>query len=125
MVNCSSCGHEIVEVNKTLIIKGLGIEVETKISQKGKKFSELIIPKGWRLLTTNEIIFLHNNYGKQLNLENTWEFIEQPFNSNKEKGLVAWFDAAANKADLSCYWNPLYSFADLGVRFCRNIKESK
>ena len=107
---------------KTLKIKELKIEVETQIHHKGEMFKEIIIPKGWRLLTANEIIFLFNNYAEQLNLEDTWEFIEQPFNLNKQKDYVARFGAVSGRADLICVRYPSDTGSSLGVRFCRSIK---
>ena len=115
------------EANKqsTLIIKELKIEVETKIHDKDKCLKDITIPKGWRLLTSNEIIFLFNNYEKELNLKDTWEFIEQPFKLNKEEGYVARFYAYSGRASFGCDWDPDNHFAGLGVRFCRDIGVKK
>lgn len=107
---------------KTIKIKELGIEVETKIQQKGIYFKDIKIPKGWRLLKIDEIVFLFNNYKKKLNMETTWEFFEQPFKLNKEEGLVSRFYANPDDAVLSCGRNPLYSYSRLGVRFCKDLE---
>ncbi len=119
---CKSCGQEIVTIqSKTIKIKELGIEVETKIHDKNKILSDIKIPKGWRLLKADEIIFLFNNYEKELNLSNTWEFIEQPFTKFKDK-YVARFSAGSDWALLYCDWLPQGSRSSLGVRFCKQIK---
>ncbi len=110
---------------KTIIIKELNIEVETKIHNKNKTLNEIKIPDGWRLLTVSEIIFLTNKYKKELNLEKTWEFIEQPFKINKEKNYVARFYAYSDVAYLFAIWDSTYSDRALGVRFCRDIGENK
>ena len=106
-------------------IPELKIEVETQIHDKDKCLKDIITPKGWRLLTANEIIFLFNNYAEQLNLKATWEFIEQPFNLNKEKDYVARFYVLSDRAILDCDGSPGGRDAGLGVRFCRNIKTNK
>ena len=109
---------------KTIKIKELNIEVETEIHDKNKILSEIRIPKGWRLLTVNEIIWLHNSkYKKQLNLEDTWEFIKQPFKINKD--YVARFGAISVWAGLDCDRNSGIRDDSLGVRFCKDIKETK
>ena len=119
MKKCKTCGHEIKEIS--IKIKELKIEVETQIHDRGKKLSDIEIPKGWRLLKAEEIIFLFNNYEKKLNLSYTWEFIEQPFNKFKDK-LVAWFLADSGRAYLYCGGYPGGSSSSLGVRFCKEIK---
>ncbi len=115
-MKCKSCGHEIKKMN-TIKIKELKIEVEINIHDKNKKLSDIEIPKGWRLLKVNEIIFLKNNYEKKLNLEDTWEFIEQPF----KQDYVARFCASAGRAGLGCDGYPDGTYSSLGVRFCKDI----
>lgn len=112
------------EENKvpTLIIKELKIEVEKNIHDKDKCLKDIIIPKGWRLLKTSEIIFLFNNYKEELNLADAWEFIKQPFKLNNQNGHVARFLAGSVGADLCCVWDPGDRDAGLGVRFVRDIK---
>ena len=106
---------------KTIIIKKLNIEVETRIHQKGKSFNKIKIPKGWRLLKMDEMTFLYNNYAKELNLNNTWEFIEQPFDKLKNK-YASRFYACSGYANFYCGRDPLNSGSRLGVRFCRDLK---
>mgnify|MGYP001577100897 CR=1 FL=1 len=112
------------EENKvpTLIIKELKIEVEKNIHDKDKCLKDIIIPKGWRLLKTSEIIFLFNNYKEELNLADAWEFIKQPFKLNNQNGHVARFGAYSDRAGLDCSRNPDNHDAGLGVRFVRDIK---
>ena len=120
-MKCKHCGHEIER--ETIKIKELNIEVETKIQQKGESFNKIKIPKGWRLLTMEEIKFLHNSkYKKDLNLVDTWEFIEQPFELNKKNDCVARFVAHSDWAGFGCDRGPGFRGSSLGVRFCRDLK---
>jgi len=123
-MKCKTCGSEIQEIQKTIKIPELKIEVETEIHNKDETLQNIEIPKGWRLLKISEIIFLFNNkeYNKALNLKDTWEFIEQPFELNKKNDYVATFGADSGGADLFCVRGPLNARASLGVRFCRDIK---
>ena len=105
---------------KTIKIKELNIEVEAEIHDNGKSLPDIKIPKGWRLLTMNEIRYCHSNYRERLALNHTWEFIEQPFDSLKGS-KTAWFYAGSFGIDFVCFWNPLVSVASLGVRFCRKL----
>lgn len=109
---------------ETIKVKELCIEVETEIHDKGKALLNIKIPKGWRLLRSEEIIFLHNNeeYKKKLNMGHTWEFIEQPFNLNKEKGYVARFDASPGCVSLYYDRNPSSMLSSLGIRFCKDLE---
>lgn len=111
--------------NNTVIIKELNIEVESTIHSKGEKIQNIKIPDGWRLLKFNEIIFLHNNdeYRKQLNLDNTWEYIEQPLEFNKLKEQAVAFYSSPYGANFYCNRNPNDAIPSLGVRFCRNLRE--
>ena len=124
-MKCKICGHEHeIEELKTIKIKELKIEVETEIHDKNKCLEDIEIPEGWRLLRIDEIIFLFNNkkYNKLLNLKDTWEFIEQPFELNKENSLVGRFDAVSDWVILDCDCHPQVAVASLGVRFCKEIK---
>lgn len=126
-MKCKTCGSEVPEEPKeTIKIPELKIEIETKIHDKGKILKDVNIPKGWRLLTVSEVIFLSNNqkYRKLLNMVDTWEFIEQPFDFNRSKQYVAGFNADSDRAGLYCNWNPRYSDPSLGVRFVRDKRRS-
>lgn len=85
---------------KTIKIPELKIEVETEVHDKGKKLPDIKIPNEWRLLTMQEMIFLYNNYEKELNLTDTWEFIEQPFKKFMDK--YTRFDASSGCAYVNC-----------------------
>jgi len=105
---------------KTLIIDGY--EYETKTHHLGEMFKEIIIPKGWELWTYEDCIKLHNSkYKKELELEDCWFFIKQPFKSNKENDYIARFYASSGRADLYCNWDPDDHGAGLGVRFRRKV----
>jgi hypothetical protein len=123
-MKCPYCKEELND--KTIKIKELNLEVEVKIHEKGKLLSEIKIPKGWRLLNFNEIVWLFNSkYREKLNLQDTWEFIEQPFELNKKKGYVARFYADSVWASLYCFGDPDVRSGSLGVRFCKDLKGDK
>ena len=115
--------NEINQIGK-IIIPELNIEVETEMHDKGKPLEQIKIPEGWRLLRINEIVFLHNNpeYRKRLNIEETWEFIEQPFEYNKVRGYTTRFYVGSGRVDLYCDGSSQGSIPTLGVRFCRDLK---
>ena len=116
----------MIFLNKTTVIPELNIELEIEIHDKGKPLDQIKIPEGWRLLTVSEAIFLHNSlkYRKLLNMEETWEFLEQPFELNKQKGFITKFYVGSGRVDLYCDGSPQGSVPTLGVRFCRDIKDS-
>lgn len=100
--------------------------MEKEIHDKGKPLEKIKIPEGWRLLKISEITFIHNNekYRKQLNMEDTWEFIEQPFDFNKSRGFTTRFYVGAGRVDLYCDGTAQGSIPTLGVRFCRDLKNA-
>ena len=102
-------------MKKTIKVKELNIEVEVEETQKGRSFREIKIPKGWRLLTGTEAMFLYENYQDKLKLN--WFFVK-PINNYP----VVRFGVGGNGADLVCSWNPDISDSGLGVRFCRELK---
>ena len=116
--------NEKREIKETIKIPELKIEVEIIIHHQDEKLAEISIPEGWRLLKINEIIFLHNQqeYRKKLNLENTWEFIEQPLNYNNQQDYVTGFYAYPGGVSIDCMRGPFGSISALGVRFCRDIE---
>lgn len=113
------------DIKKTIDIKKLKICVETEIHDKGKSWNEInkLIPKGWRKLRHDEIIFLFNNknYKEKLNLKDTWEFIETYIKDFP----VSRFFADSVRAYLYCDSYPDYSKVGLGVRWVRDLKENE
>lgn len=120
-MKCETCGTELPE-KKTLIIDG--VEYETETHDFNKTLSEIKIPKGWRLWTTEECIKLLNLHEKVLNLTGCWFFIEQPFNKFKNT-YVARVGANSGRAYLFCYRYPAFRYGALGVRFCRDLSKFK
>ena len=118
-MKCKLCGSEIAELNKTIKIKELGIEVDFAQQQNNKLFSELIIPKGWRLLKFKELDIVMN-YIQQNKLD-IWSYFEQPINEFKGK-FVARFGADSDGANLNCNRDPDDGVGSLGVIFCRDLK---
>lgn len=110
----------------TIKIKEINLEVETEIHDKGKEINEIKIPKGWRLLASNEIFELYfSKYRKKLHLDNTWEFVAYKNKIMKKimkKIIILRFYASSDRAGLYCYRYPEDSYPSLGVRFCRRIK---
>lgn len=112
------------ETDKTewLYISELKIEVQTKIHHKGKTYAECEkdLSKEELIPTYEQIQWLRNSkYKDQLNLLDTWEFVQNPDNISKENGYVARFYAGSDYAVLYCYWDSDGSYSALGVRFVR------
>ena len=112
------------ESDKTewLYIPELNIEVQTKIHHKNKTYAECEkdLGKGESIPTYEEIQWLRNSKCRdQLNLLDTWEFVQNPDNISKENGYVARFCADSDYANLGCDWDSGYSVSALGVRFVR------
>ena len=113
-----------------LYIPELKIEIQTKIHHKDKVYAECEkdLSKGESIPTYEQIQWLRNSkYKDQLNLEDTWEFVQNPDNISKENGYVAWFYADSGYAYLDCDGGSSNLDSDLGVRFVRkkNDKQNK
>jgi len=121
-MKCKLCGSEIAELNKTIKIKELGIEVDFAQQQNNNLFSELVIPQGWRLLKLKELDIVMN-YIQQNKLD-IWSYFEQPINEFKGK-FVARFEADSGGAYLDCGRDPDNRLSSLGVIFCRDLKVKK
>ena len=114
----------IKEIDKTewIYIPELKIEVQTKIHHKNKTYSECEedLSKGESIPTYEQIQWLRNSkYKDQLNLDDTWEFVQNPDNVSKENNYVAWFCACSGYAYLCCGGDSGGSSSTLGVRFVR------
>ena len=112
------------ETDKTewLYISELKIEVQTKIHHKSKTYAECEkdLSKGESIPIYEQIQWLRNSkYRDQLNLLDTWEFVQNPDNISKENNYVARFFAYSGYAYLDCYWVSDDSDSALGVRFVR------
>ena len=105
--------------NRLVKFENLGIEVDFAQEQNGKKFSEIQIRKGWRLLKLKELEevmnYIMENHIKILS------YFEQPIIKLKND-YVARFIAYSDGANLYYYRNPESSNSSLGVIFCRDIK---
>ena len=116
------------EQNKSewLYIPELKVEVQTKIHHLNETLSNAMkdMKKDERLITYPEIQWLRNSkYAEQLNLINTWEFVEQPDNVSKKNGYVARFIAFSDVACFGCGRDASVRDVSLGVRFVRkNLK---
>jgi len=127
MNKCKYCGQEIKDKPKWVKLNSK-VEVETAIHDFGIVFNDIIIPKGCRLLTYNELIELANNENlkKMIFPEYNGIYIEQFYEQNKGKYCAtAWL--GCNVSDFYLYaYNFLYlNFAARGVLFCRNIRRKK
>jgi len=112
------------ETDKTewLYISELKIEVQTKIHHKDKTYAECEkdLSKGESIPTYEQIQWLRNSkYRNQLNLLDTWEFVQNPDDISKKNNYVAGFCAGSDYANLDCDWDADYSDSALGVRFVR------
>ena len=110
------------DISEWIYIHELKIEVQTKIHHKNKNYKECEndLIKGESIPTYEQIQWLRNSkYKDQLNLDDTWEFVQNPDNISKENGYVARFYAYSGYADLDCGRYSGYSGSSLGVRFVR------
>ncbi len=106
-------------------IPELKIEVQTKIQHKNNTYvdCEKHLSDGESIPTYEQIQWLRNSkYKDQLNLDDSYEFVQKPDNISKENGYVARFYANSDYADLNCDRNSSYSDSNLGVRFVRRTK---
>ena len=105
-----------------LYISELKIEVQTKIHHKGKIYAECEkdLGKEESIPTYEQIQWLRNSkYRDQLNLLDTWEFVQNPDNISKENNYVAGFCADSGCAFVDCDGDSDDSSSSLGVRFIR------
>ena len=110
------------DVSEWIYISELKIEIQTKIHHKNKTYKECEddLGKGELIPTYEQIQWLRNSkYKDQLNLDDTWEFVQNPDNISKEKNYVAWFCAGSDFAGLDCDGGSDVSYSSLGVRFVR------
>ena len=118
------------ETDKTewFYIPELKIEIQTKIHHKNKTYAECEkdLSKGESIPTYEQIQWLRNSkYKDQLNLDDTWEFVQNPDKISKENGFVARFNADSGGALLGCDRDPSVRDSSLGVRFVRKLNKSK
>jgi hypothetical protein len=112
---------------KTMIIKEMGIEIEMEIHHNNKIYAECEkdCPEGWEIATYPILQELRNNpkYREKLNLEITWEFVQNPDTFSKQAGRVARLYApTSDRAGLYCGGVPSDSYDCLGVRYMRRLK---
>ena len=107
-------------------------EVELIVHDKNKSWDDLgLKDKEDQLLTVEQCIALANSkYASQLKMNGSSTqddfFIKQPFNRNKEKGLVAGFYGVGFWSFFYSVGDSSYAFVFRGVRFVRKkIKGAK
>lgn len=114
-MKCKSCGTELEE-GKTLITDHGEYDLVT--TQKGKKFKDIKVRKGWRLWRVSDFEKFSKEQWKELRLDNDLFFIA---NLPALKGkYAARFFSYSYGAYLYCDRDPQVSSSDLGVRFCRD-----
>jgi hypothetical protein len=109
-----------IDKMKTVIINN--VEYELKQHDNDKKLSEIIIPKGWRLLLPSEAMML---YERGLIDSTFWFYVKQTNKAEAEQGNVARFGAGSGRAYLDCGRNPSNANAALGVLLCRDLGGKK
>ncbi len=115
------CPHCKKETSSSIVeFKTLKIEVDFEQKFNGKKFKDIKIPKGWRLLKLRELDQVMNYI--QENSLDIWSFFEQPIKNFKNK-KVARFYADSDWCNLNCDGDSRDSDSDLGVIFCRDLKK--
>jgi len=105
-------------------------EVELNVHDKGKSYDDLgLKDKEDQLLTVEQCIILANSkYATPLKMDGSSSnddfFIKQPFNRNREKGLVAVFCCYWDWSIFDSYGDSVVSVDFRGVRFVRRKKIS-
>lgn len=105
-----------------LYIPELKIEIQTKIHHKNKIYADCKkdLSKDESIPTYEQIQWLRNSkYRDQLNLLDTWEFVQNPDKISKENGYVARFYADSGRVYLGTDCDSDDSLSTLGVRFLR------
>ncbi len=108
-------------------VLGEGYEVEIKVHDKNKSWNDLGLEyEDERLLDIDQVRELSNSkHAKILKMDVSSSeddfFIDQPFEFNRKKGLVARFIADSYGLDLDTVRNSDYSVSYLGVRFVRKV----
>jgi len=106
-----------------------GIEFETELRYFNKPYNEWKkeIPKGWRLITIEDINKLTKKQIKELKLGNRVEYIKQIFKFNEKQYPLSWLDSYGGFGDgLDVYGDYDGDFRGslaFGVRFVRDMKE--
>ncbi len=111
-----------------IYIPELKIEIQTKIHHKDKTYEECEkdLSDGESIPTYEQIQWLRNSkYINQLNLLDTWEFVQNPDNISKKNGYVAGFIAGSDYAGLNCDRGSSNAGSNLGVRFVRKKNSGK
>lgn len=108
--------------DKTIIIDRVEYEIESH--DFNKTLAEIKIPKGWRLWKPSECFKLLENekHCRKLNLFDSWFFVLKSGHLG-DVNNVARFSADSGRADLYCGRSPANRVAELGVRFCRDVKK--
>jgi hypothetical protein len=116
--------------SKWLKIPELKIEVETKLHTDMNMTKKIKVPKGCRLLTLSEWLFIYNNYKDKINYggERPDEIVSQPIKENEVKYPYwnVWFRNLDDGSGLDGYDRDLYSGVRArGVRFARDMGARK
>lgn len=99
-MKCKEYNQEIKELpkGKTIMVKELGIEVETQLHTDMNVYSKVVIPKGMRLLTLSELLYLYNKKLVDFKQEDSScyvnEIISNPSDQHREKKPMwaVWFN---------------------------------
>lgn len=119
MVICPHCNQEIAKKETIIIDK---VEYELEQHDNNKKLSEIIIPKGWRLLLPSEAMML---YERGLIDSNFWFYVKQTNKEEAKKGNVARFCSDSDGSILRCDRDPSGTYDSLGILLCRDLKSKK
>lgn len=113
--------------SKTIIIPELKIEVEKELRPR-VKFKDIIIPKGWRLMTFQEGCYIFDNV-PEIELSKDYEWIKHYSKRMEKSGYVSalyrgWLVDDRLYVDGNGDGNYRNGYA-FGVRFVRDIKVEK
>ena len=107
-----------------------GIEFETEVRHFNKPYSEWKeeIPKGWRLMTLEDVNKLSEEEIDNLEIGNSTEYIKQLFKIYEKDYPLSSLDSNED-SDRLCvdgddwYWDDGYDGYAFGVRFVREVEE--
>ena len=128
MVRCKSCGQELADkrriVSIDVSIDGKKIEIESGIHDFGIAFKDIKIPKGWRLPTLSEGVWIFNNLRKEIfKKDYSYFYIEQFIDEYKGK-YAAWLGCYDYYFILNTYDDLDNLNAARGVLFVRGVKKN-
>ncbi len=120
--------HQIGSTDR-VTLEGRTFDVELRPHHRGETYSkcEVDCPEGWQIPIYSLLQGMRNNpeYKERFGLLMISEFVQNPDEISRQKGLAAWFFANSAGAGLSCFRDPQNKSPLLGVRYAREISQGQ